>query len=621
MPCDGLVNSTRAANDPWIPVGEAAARLGVPATAIRRWIEDPFLREMYQLARRDGETILVNLRSLENVIEDNKIQAYVTMAEAAEVIAVPQSTILGWIEARALRAWKFRGWYRPTVKDLRETYDRQQTASANVTQSLALLSFLATLVSILLDHAGVDLQWMVIVLTLNGVWLMCMNWRSARAWVRSRSTRAIQSAVGAFVLTFLAVLWHLRSMKGGQRRRGNEGLPISATPTAAATGLPPLVVTVVVIPLQVLLLVLTALAPFGAGPFWDGEGTPPDPSSAFLSAPIGSVTAPGPASPQQPIPGSPSLPASQPPDSSTAPQTPPAVQAPASPTTVVTSTLAVCQAPPSSLSQPPDLLYPRDGQPLDYEGSYHFAVSPVQGADGYWWQVQQSGNVVVDNVRDEGHPNPGTTYSTGAGAGFAPGPVEVAVRAQVCGSWTPPGTITIDLVPTGVAAPPSNTAVPPPDECRVSPRTVESLLELGYGQPIAEPAAHPAPEGVPADEATIASVTATVRELIACVNAGDRLRAFALFTDQGLHQAFFPGGPPSQEEIDSLAAPPTPTTPEEQEAMPLVQDVQLLPDGRARALLVGGGPAMAVDGDGDRIYIFVRAGDRWLIDEQFVLAE
>ena len=55
--------------------------------------------------------------------------------------------------------------------------------------------------------------------------------------------------------------------------------------------------------------------------------------------------------------------------------------------------------------------------------------------------------------------------------------------------------------------------------------------------------------------------------------------------------------------------------------MPLVQDVQVLPDGRAPALVVGGDPTMPPDGDGNRIYVFVQAGGRRLIDEQLGLAE
>jgi hypothetical protein len=44
------------------------------------------------------------------------------------------------------------------------------------------------------------------------------------------------------------------------------------------------------------------------------------------------------------------------------------------------------------------------------------------------------------------------------------------------------------------------------------------------------------PEGEPADPATMAAVTATIREFVACDNAGDPRRQFAFYTDNVLRE-------------------------------------------------------------------------------------
>lgn len=95
-------------------------------------------------------------------------------------------------------------------------------------------------------------------------------------------------------------------------------------------------------------------------------------------------------------------------------------------------------------------LYPADGQVLDYEGAYLFKVTPVEGAEGYLWGFIQNGNMVWENMRDEGGLS-GDEYGimdgTTAHSQFAPGYVEVWVRAGIQGNWTEPTVITIYLQP------------------------------------------------------------------------------------------------------------------------------------------------------------------------------
>ncbi|HET8630681.1 MAG TPA: hypothetical protein VFL91_24955 [Thermomicrobiales bacterium] len=85
---------------------------------------------------------------------------------------------------------------------------------------------------------------------------------------------------------------------------------------------------------------------------------------------------------------------------------------------------------------------PHDGQPIDYAGSYLFAVRPVSGADGYLWGFKQNGSVVWE---DHGSEQYGIPPGTPAHAKFHMGAVEVLVRANICGAWTQVGAITISL--------------------------------------------------------------------------------------------------------------------------------------------------------------------------------
>ena len=95
-------------------------------------------------------------------------------------------------------------------------------------------------------------------------------------------------------------------------------------------------------------------------------------------------------------------------------------------------------------------VYPVDGQTLDYGNSYLFKATPIEGADGYLWGFFQDGNMIWENMRDEGTLS-GTEYGISEGSlahsKFMPGYVKVWVRASVNGAWTEPTVITIYLQP------------------------------------------------------------------------------------------------------------------------------------------------------------------------------
>jgi len=167
--------------------------------------------------------------------------------------------------------------------------------------------------------------------------------------------------------------------------------------------------------------------------------------------------------------------------------------------------------------------------------------------------------------------------------------------------------------------------VPAPEECQVSPRAFP-LFPAGVGQ---RAAATPAPvvltprppfsppSGSPADAKTVVAVTATVREAVACRNAGDLLRASALFTEKMLVSLY--GGPATidPEFRDAVVNGPRVLPPERRLAIVAIDDVTDLPDGR-----VGASVETRTGHRDFRDYlVFVQdpSAGRWLIDETRVL--
>ena len=172
----------------------------------------------------------------------------------------------------------------------------------------------------------------------------------------------------------------------------------------------------------------------------------------------------------------------------------------------------------------------------------------------------------------------------------------------------------------------STPEVPDPALCRTEPRPQAELLPLLSGTPAAAPAATdlPAsvtaeaqlPSGTPADAATVAAITATARELIACNNAGDFGRVFAFYTDEFIRRAFG-GDPTAREQVPALlATPAAPLPPEARTTLLAVRDVRVLADGRVGAIMEDVDPRQKVT----VFLIFAQVGDRWLVDGQIDIA-
>lgn len=161
-------------------------------------------------------------------------------------------------------------------------------------------------------------------------------------------------------------------------------------------------------------------------------------------------------------------------------------------------------------------------------------------------------------------------------------------------------------------------------ECTVAPRSEDELRAL-FREVAATPlpssldaSPQPAdpPTGAPADAQTVDEITATWQQYLACLSAGDQARMFALLSDDMVRRQFVVDlafGVTEDALFAYLAATPVPPLPDQ--AVPFVPfaDVRVLGDGRVAVVGLGDG------GHGD-VRIFVKRGDRWLLDDWFDLS-
>lgn len=155
-------------------------------------------------------------------------------------------------------------------------------------------------------------------------------------------------------------------------------------------------------------------------------------------------------------------------------------------------------------------------------------------------------------------------------------------------------------------------SVPDPSECQIAARDFDDLIALegtpdfGPGAPD-RPAPPVWPESEAADAESVAGIVRTVRELVACGNIGEPLRAAALYTDGFISNPYTSLNLPEGGTVS--------TAPDlDESAAVSVHYARDFGDGRV-------GAVMAVDSveSASPVYpaffIFERVGDRWLISE------
>lgn len=136
------------------------------------------------------------------------------------------------------------------------------------------------------------------------------------------------------------------------------------------------------------------------------------------------------------------------------------------------------------------------------------------------------------------------------------------------------------ITPSVLGAPATPTASPAP-RCTMPARSRTDLAELLADRDIATPAASTSgqtlPAGTPADTETAAAMEHITRMWLACQNAGEQLRAWALFSDGYLYRLLSRQGMPDA--IDTA-----PATPDAEAAggarIVEIRGQRVLPDGR-----------------------------------------
>ena len=118
------------------------------------------------------------------------------------------------------------------------------------------------------------------------------------------------------------------------------------------------------------------------------------------------------------------------------------------------------------------------------------------------------------------------------------------------------------------------------------------------------------PAGEPEGMATVAEITTLYERLVACLNAGDYLRAYALYSDDYLLRNL------SDEAIARLAATPAPVAASQQSSFGGVLDARIMDDGKIGALLTVHNPQ---SGEVILFSIMHREGGRLLIDDERVV--
>lgn len=173
----------------------------------------------------------------------------------------------------------------------------------------------------------------------------------------------------------------------------------------------------------------------------------------------------------------------------------------------------------------------------------------------------------------------------------------------------------------------SDPNVPSPDECRIPlPESIE--FPADSMQPVAatprpivtgSPEPFAPPRGEPADEETVASVTATVRESIACRNAGDYARMLVFFTPAMLVELYGSPATVDPEVLRGIQEGPRPVPEARRLRIDAIEDIVTFPDGRVGALVETSTPRREF-----RDYLFFEFDEeigRWLIDGSVPLSE
>jgi hypothetical protein len=156
--------------------------------------------------------------------------------------------------------------------------------------------------------------------------------------------------------------------------------------------------------------------------------------------------------------------------------------------------------------------------------------------------------------------------------------------------------------------------------CSVKPRTLNEVKQLVKQGQVARMMPQPSPlpiadlpDGKPVSVETIAAITTTTEQLMACINAGDWLRALALVSDHGVETM---DGDLTASLHDPSFATPHPAVAGKKVSLDEIVGARMLPDGRVGAVIRQAGV-----NDTPVFWFFIQEGDRWLVDGSIEIAQ
>jgi hypothetical protein len=175
------------------------------------------------------------------------------------------------------------------------------------------------------------------------------------------------------------------------------------------------------------------------------------------------------------------------------------------------------------------------------------------------------------------------------------------------------GLLSAIVIPVQAQETASCEDVAPPDAEFFAQTAATAIADDGgesMASPVATPGSFTLPEGEDASEEAVAEVTALYQRLTSCLNNGDYLRVYALYTDDYLIRNLDP------EAFADVPATPVPTDESQQTTFNSVLDANVLEDGRIAALV---STTNAQTGD-VVLFSLLKQGDTgWQIDEEAVV--
>lgn len=156
------------------------------------------------------------------------------------------------------------------------------------------------------------------------------------------------------------------------------------------------------------------------------------------------------------------------------------------------------------------------------------------------------------------------------------------------------------------AASPVFPFAPDPAACLQEPISLDAASNLLATPTAAATPMTRLPEGLPVSDIVAIEIERVIVEIFACLNGGEPLRSYTLYTDDYLRQIL------AGADLVALST-PLPLDPEERTTILEIRDLRELPDGRVSATVVLD-PAL-IPVDKMFVFIMIENNGAWLVDD------